>query len=433
MQIRRSDLQFRARESFSAWALGHRCQDLTGTTLVNHMQRLSARGPPQLGEWSAVAQLSATLQAAHRASQDRAATLSLLYPPEQQPGSPHGGVALAPRTASPTQPCLGDSDAALQTLTSSIQSANSKMRRVWRQRSQARARAFVRMSGSNSAPFHPLHRHHDVLKRLPRPVWPAAACPADQYQRQTWCMSTTTRAIPACQHAGSQRMQAAARHSMPSKLLRSRLGRDGRCQRTGAGASMPQPSVAHNHCRLPLADMRCRLTRLACWHAGSRGQPLCFQHRALCGLSLLPDAIQKGAAAGAVWILFPACFRVRNDSGWNIRCVMTGRMSLHRHSRSHTVTGAHIASACLPTDVWSSMQPWPISGLTAAKTKVGTTLANVDWLHGPAESLLTITNLLIGRTQSEPYIRACSYYQCCVACAVAISVSRRVCETAHGM
>lgn len=30
-----------------------------------------------------------------------------------------------------------------------------------------------------------------------------------------------------------------------------------------------------------------------------------------------------------------------------------------------------------------------------AKTQVGTTLANVDWLHGPAESLLTITNLLI--------------------------------------
>jgi len=30
-----------------------------------------------------------------------------------------------------------------------------------------------------------------------------------------------------------------------------------------------------------------------------------------------------------------------------------------------------------------------------AKTQIGTTLANVDWLHGPAESLLTITNLLI--------------------------------------
>lgn len=32
----------------------------------------------------------------------------------------------------------------------------------------------------------------------------------------------------------------------------------------------------------------------------------------------------------------------------------------------------------------------------AAKTQLGTTLANVDWLHGPAESLLTITNLFIG-------------------------------------
>jgi hypothetical protein len=33
----------------------------------------------------------------------------------------------------------------------------------------------------------------------------------------------------------------------------------------------------------------------------------------------------------------------------------------------------------------------------AAKTAYGTALANVDWLHGSAESLLTITNLLIGR------------------------------------
>lgn len=30
-----------------------------------------------------------------------------------------------------------------------------------------------------------------------------------------------------------------------------------------------------------------------------------------------------------------------------------------------------------------------------AKVHYGTSLANVDWLHGPAESLLTITNLLI--------------------------------------
>ena len=34
--------------------------------------------------------------------------------------------------------------------------------------------------------------------------------------------------------------------------------------------------------------------------------------------------------------------------------------------------------------------------LAAAKTHYGTILANVDWLHGSAESLLTVTNLLIG-------------------------------------
>lgn len=31
-----------------------------------------------------------------------------------------------------------------------------------------------------------------------------------------------------------------------------------------------------------------------------------------------------------------------------------------------------------------------------AKTQYGTSLSNVDWLHGTAESFLTITNLLIG-------------------------------------
>lgn len=32
----------------------------------------------------------------------------------------------------------------------------------------------------------------------------------------------------------------------------------------------------------------------------------------------------------------------------------------------------------------------------AAKTAYGTSLANVDWLHGAAESLLTVTNLFVG-------------------------------------
>jgi hypothetical protein len=36
----------------------------------------------------------------------------------------------------------------------------------------------------------------------------------------------------------------------------------------------------------------------------------------------------------------------------------------------------------------------------AAKVHYGTSLANVDWLHGTAESLLTITNLLIGEGSS---------------------------------
>lgn len=31
----------------------------------------------------------------------------------------------------------------------------------------------------------------------------------------------------------------------------------------------------------------------------------------------------------------------------------------------------------------------------SAKTHYGTSLANVDWLHGSAEALLTVTNVLI--------------------------------------
>lgn len=36
----------------------------------------------------------------------------------------------------------------------------------------------------------------------------------------------------------------------------------------------------------------------------------------------------------------------------------------------------------------------------AAKVHYGTSLANVDWLHGGAEAFLTITNLLIGEKSS---------------------------------
>ena len=47
----------------------------------------------------------------------------------------------------------------------------------------------------------------------------------------------------------------------------------------------------------------------------------------------------------------------------------------------------------------------------AAKRDYGTILANVDWLHGTAESLLTITNLLIGAVQTPWHasVRASNY------------------------
>lgn len=35
------------------------------------------------------------------------------------------------------------------------------------------------------------------------------------------------------------------------------------------------------------------------------------------------------------------------------------------------------------------------------KTVYGTSLANVDWIHGSAESLLTVTNLLLGAPTAE--------------------------------
>lgn len=40
---------------------------------------------------------------------------------------------------------------------------------------------------------------------------------------------------------------------------------------------------------------------------------------------------------------------------------------------------------------------WPVRTCAAAKVHYGTTLANVDWLHGGAELFLTMTNLFIGK------------------------------------
>ena len=42
------------------------------------------------------------------------------------------------------------------------------------------------------------------------------------------------------------------------------------------------------------------------------------------------------------------------------------------------------------------------SSLFVAKTQYGTSLSNVDWLHGGAELFLTITNLFIGKQTYGP-------------------------------
>jgi Protein of unknown function (DUF3593) len=57
----------------------------------------------------------------------------------------------------------------------------------------------------------------------------------------------------------------------------------------------------------------------------------------------------------------------------------------------------HNAAVCVHPNCWPSPH--------AAKTRYGTTLANVDFLHGPAESLLTITNLLIGKAVDDTRLK----------------------------
>jgi Protein of unknown function (DUF3593) len=62
----------------------------------------------------------------------------------------------------------------------------------------------------------------------------------------------------------------------------------------------------------------------------------------------------------------------------------------------------HTSSSCNGTAILLLMSIHLVAScLRAAKTRYGTTLANVDFLHGPAESLLTITNLLIGEPRGQ--------------------------------
>lgn len=65
--------------------------------------------------------------------------------------------------------------------------------------------------------------------------------------------------------------------------------------------------------------------------------------------------------------------------------------------------------------------------LLAAKTQLGSSLANVDWLHGPAESLLTITNLLIGKLPGVECVDAVTFatgekYEACIEAAARVDI-----------
>lgn len=79
----------------------------------------------------------------------------------------------------------------------------------------------------------------------------------------------------------------------------------------------------------------------------------------------------------------------------------------------------HVLCSVHPRNASSSYHDVPLvpaCTISAAKTHYGTALANVDWLHGSAESLLTVTNLLIGKLVNLVRITAqtCICMQICM-------------------
>jgi hypothetical protein len=75
---------------------------------------------------------------------------------------------------------------------------------------------------------------------------------------------------------------------------------------------------------------------------------------------------------------------------------------------------------CVATLAPHHVVPPVVDRPAAAKTHYGTSLANVDWLHGSAESLLTITNLLIGekwgQASENRLLLYCLLYSCSGGC-----------------
>lgn len=99
-----------------------------------------------------------------------------------------------------------------------------------------------------------------------------------------------------------------------------------------------------------------------------------------------------------------------------------GLPGVQRLLESGRLPSLHVAAACLPT---LPRAPLP------AKTHYGTSLANVDWLHGSAESLLTVTNLLVGAQQRwgpAAWLQGRVHVACCTCCHVKqMGVSNMLC------
>lgn len=101
-----------------------------------------------------------------------------------------------------------------------------------------------------------------------------------------------------------------------------------------------------------------------------------------------------------------------------LRCCLVNPLSMSTtpsiHHQLH-VSRAHVSRTLLvPLTTSSALCPinHPLCHGPAAKAHYGTSLANVDWLHGTAESLLTVTNLFIGEARLAACHACHSAHQC---------------------
>ena len=113
--------------------------------------------------------------------------------------------------------------------------------------------------------------------------------------------------------------------------------------------------------------------------AGAGYKHLLNQHFSICSISVLSDKEQKDPTFSPIWLLFSARVCVCNHPGRRYRYVSVFAPGQKQEGK---------LQAC--------------SQLCATALKVyKQSLANVDWLHGSAESMLTLTNLFIGVLEAD--------------------------------